>query len=73
MVKRFGPSCPQQRLVLPNGIDSQLEGYISNVTANLYEGLTADHEDCEAASRPQSLRYAKQFSIPRPDGQCGDT
>jgi hypothetical protein len=60
-------------MVLPAGIDSQLAGSISNVTASLYEGLTADHEDCEA---PLVLRRCLTLNSPllvRLDGQCRDT
>ncbi|KAI0296557.1 carotenoid ester lipase precursor [Multifurca ochricompacta] len=46
MVQKYGPSCPQQRLVLPRLHDTKLEGHIKNITARLYEGLTPDHEDC---------------------------
>jgi hypothetical protein len=47
-VHKFGPSCPQQRLDLPQGLNSQLERDISNIVANLYEDVTPDDEDCEA-------------------------
>lgn len=47
-VHKFGPSCPQQRLVLPQGLDSQLEKDVNNIVANLYEDVTTDSEDCEA-------------------------
>ncbi|KAI9458426.1 carotenoid ester lipase precursor [Lactarius psammicola] len=45
-VHKFGPSCPQQRMVLPTGLNSQLEKDISNIVATLYEDVTTDHEDC---------------------------
>ena len=48
-VHKFGPSCPQQRLVLPQGLNSQLQRDISNIVANLYEDVTPDDEDCEAS------------------------
>jgi hypothetical protein len=49
-VHKFGSSCPQQRLVLPQGLNSQLEKDISNIVSSLYEDVTIDSEDCEAPS-----------------------
>jgi hypothetical protein len=49
-VHKFGPSCPQQRLILPQGLNSQLEKDISNIVASMYEDVTTDSEDCEAPS-----------------------
>lgn len=46
-VQKFGKSCPQQRLVLPNGLDSQLVGNINNVVTKLYGDLTPEDEDCK--------------------------
>jgi acetylcholinesterase len=48
-VQAFGKSCPQQRLVLPNGLDSQLVADIGSVVSVLYDGLTPADEDCERA------------------------
>lgn len=45
-VHKFGSSCPQQRLVLPQGLNSQLEKDISNIVSSLYEDVTIDSEDC---------------------------
>jgi acetylcholinesterase len=45
-VQAFGKSCPQQRLVLPNGLDSQLVADIGSVVSVLYDGLTPADEDC---------------------------
>ncbi|KAI9454056.1 carotenoid ester lipase precursor [Lactarius psammicola] len=45
-VQEFGKSCPQQRLTLPNGLDSQLIENIGSVVNVLYEGLTPADEDC---------------------------
>lgn len=47
---KFGSSCPQQRLVLPQGLNSQLERDISNIVSSLYEDVTTDSEDCEVPS-----------------------
>ncbi|KAH9066827.1 carotenoid ester lipase precursor [Lactarius vividus] len=45
-VQEFGKSCPQQRLDLPNGLDSQLVKDIGSVVNVLYENLTPADEDC---------------------------
>ncbi|KAN0139659.1 Alpha/Beta hydrolase fold [Lactarius tabidus] len=45
-VQAFGKSCPQQRLVLPNGLDSKLVANIGSVVGVLYEDLTPADEDC---------------------------
>ena len=49
-VHRFGPSCPQQTLALPEVGHSQLETEIHNFVARLYEDVTTDNEDCEMFS-----------------------
>jgi acetylcholinesterase len=48
-VQAFGKSCPQQRLVLPNGLDSKLVANIGSVVGVLYEDLTPADEDCKGA------------------------
>ncbi|KAH9968419.1 carotenoid ester lipase precursor [Lactifluus volemus] len=42
----FGPSCPQQRLVLPPGLLPSLEKPIKEIISQLYEDVTTDSEDC---------------------------
>lgn len=49
-VHKFGSSCPQQRLELPQGLHSQLVKDINNIVATMYEDVTTDSEDCEAPS-----------------------
>lgn len=48
-VQAFGKSCPQQRLVLPNGLDSKLVADIGSVVSVLYDNLTPADEDCKGA------------------------
>ncbi|KAH8991715.1 carotenoid ester lipase precursor [Lactarius akahatsu] len=45
-VHKFGPSCPQQRMILPTGLNTQLEKDISKIVATMYEDVTTDNEDC---------------------------
>lgn len=45
-VHKFGSSCPQQRLELPQGLHSQLVKDINNIVATMYEDVTTDSEDC---------------------------
>ncbi|KAH9983658.1 carotenoid ester lipase precursor [Russula vinacea] len=45
-VHKFGPSCPQQRMGLPQGLNSSLEKDVSDIFATLYEKVTLDSEDC---------------------------
>jgi hypothetical protein len=63
-VRSYGNACPQQRLVLPNGLGSQLGHDINEVIASLYDALRPTDEDCEypaslsRASRPEDfLRF----------------
>ncbi len=37
-------------MILPTGLNSQLEKDISKIVATLYEDVTTDHEDCEVPS-----------------------
>lgn len=55
-VQAFGKSCPQQRLVLPNGLDSKLVADIGSVVSVLYEDLTPADEDCKGATVPLIIR-----------------
>lgn len=48
-VHRFGPSCPQQRMVIPQGLNTRLEKDVSNIIASLYEDVTVDNEDCKSS------------------------
>ncbi|KAH8982264.1 carotenoid ester lipase precursor [Lactarius akahatsu] len=45
-VQEYGKSCPQQRLDLPNGLDSQLVKDVSSVVNVLLDKLTPQDEDC---------------------------
>lgn len=62
-VRRFGPSCPQQRMVIPQGLGTRLEKDVSDIIARLYEDVTVDNEDCltinvfapYGATRPSNL------------------
>ncbi|KAI9436916.1 carotenoid ester lipase precursor [Lactarius indigo] len=45
-VQEYGKSCPQQRLILPNGLDSQLVKNLGNILNLFYEALTPADEDC---------------------------
>jgi acetylcholinesterase len=45
-VRSYGNACPQQRLVLPNGLGSQLGHDINEVIASLYDALRPTDEDC---------------------------
>ncbi|KAI0296558.1 carotenoid ester lipase precursor [Multifurca ochricompacta] len=45
-VHKFGPSCPQQRLILPIGLNTGLEKDVSSIVTSLYEDVTTDSEDC---------------------------
>ena len=47
-VHRFGPSCPQQRMVIPQ-MDARLEKDVTNIVAMLYESVTVDNEDCKSS------------------------
>ncbi len=47
-VHKFGPSCPQQRMVIPQGLNTQLEQDVSKIVQAFYEDVTTDGEDCEA-------------------------
>ena len=47
---RFGSSCPQQRMVLPQGLDPQLEKHVDDIVSRMYEDVTPDSEDCEPSS-----------------------
>jgi acetylcholinesterase len=44
--RKFGPSCPQQRMLLPRGLNTRLEKDVSDIFAKLYEKITVDNEDC---------------------------
>ncbi|KAH9034581.1 carotenoid ester lipase precursor [Lactarius pseudohatsudake] len=45
-VHKFGPSCPQQRMIFPTGLNTQMEKDISKIVATMYEDVTTDNEDC---------------------------
>jgi acetylcholinesterase len=45
---RYGPSCPQQRMLLPQGMDSRLSKDVNDIVARMYETVTVDNEDCES-------------------------
>ena len=47
-VHRFGSSCPQQRMVIPQ-LDARLEKDLTELVALMYENLTEDNEDCECS------------------------
>ncbi|KAI0265668.1 carotenoid ester lipase precursor [Gloeopeniophorella convolvens] len=46
IAQKFGKSCPQQRLILPNGLDSRLVADVSSVVGIMYADITPDDEDC---------------------------
>ncbi|KAI9442989.1 Alpha/Beta hydrolase protein [Lactarius indigo] len=46
-VQEYGKSCPQQRLDLPNGLDSKLVKDVSSVVNVLLDSLTPADEDCK--------------------------
>ena len=52
----FGPSCPQQRLVIPQGLNAQLQRAVRNIVGMLYEDVTVDNEDCKSSSLLYVLR-----------------
>jgi len=45
-VHRFGSSCPQQRMVIPQELNTRLQKDVSDIVAMLYEDVTVDNEDC---------------------------
>jgi hypothetical protein len=49
-VHKFGPSCPQQRMLIPQGLNTRLEKDISDIVARMYEDVTVDNEDCKILS-----------------------
>lgn len=46
---KYGPSCPQQRMLLPQGLDTRLEKDVNNIVAMMYEAVTEDSEDCKVS------------------------
>jgi hypothetical protein len=44
---KFGSSCPQQRMTLPEGLDPRLAKDVNDIVARLYEDVTPDSEDCK--------------------------
>lgn len=55
-VHRFGPSCPQQRMVIPQGLGIRLEKDVADFIARMYENVTVDNEDCKSSGIPYVLR-----------------
>jgi hypothetical protein len=51
-VQSYGNACPQQSLVLPNGLDSILVNNINQVVTTMYDKLRPTDEDCECHVRP---------------------
>ena len=45
--QKFGDSCPQQKITLPNGLDLRLVKNIGTVVNKMYEGITPSSEDCK--------------------------
>jgi hypothetical protein len=45
--QKFGLSCPQQALTLPNGLNSRLVKDIGSVVNKMYEGISPSSEDCK--------------------------
>ncbi|KAH9167333.1 carotenoid ester lipase precursor [Lactarius sanguifluus] len=64
-VQEFGKSCPQQRLDLPNGLDSQLVKNIGGVVNVLYENLTPADEDCLTINvvKPSSATHGSKLPV----------
>lgn len=54
-VHRFGSSCPQQRMTLPEGLGIRLEKDVSKIVSMLYEDVTIDNEDCKIISLSLSV------------------
>jgi hypothetical protein len=46
-VQSYGNACPQQLLVLPNGLDFNLVNDINHVVTGMYDNLKPTDEDCE--------------------------
>ncbi|KAI0265669.1 carotenoid ester lipase precursor [Gloeopeniophorella convolvens] len=44
--QKYGRSCPQQLMTLPDGLDLQLVKDASEAVGRMYEGVTPDDEDC---------------------------
>ncbi|KAI0306653.1 Alpha/Beta hydrolase protein [Multifurca ochricompacta] len=63
--QKFGKSCPQQQLTLPNGLNSQLIHDIGNVVGKLYDGITPDDEDCLTINvvRPAGTRPGTKLPV----------
>lgn len=55
-VHRFGSSCPQQRMVIPQGLNTRLEKDVSDIVAMMYEDVTEDNEDCKSSGLLYVLR-----------------
>jgi carboxylesterase type B len=64
---KYGPSCPQQRMLLPQGLDTRLEKDVNNIIAMMYEAVTEDSEDCK--SPVLVYECAEHISIVRLDDQ----
>ncbi|KAH9073429.1 carotenoid ester lipase precursor [Lactarius deliciosus] len=63
--QEFGKSCPQQRLDLPNGLDSQLVKDVSGLVNILLDQLTPQDEDCLTINvvKPSSATSASKLPV----------
>ncbi|KAH9026413.1 carotenoid ester lipase precursor [Lactarius hengduanensis] len=64
-VQEYGKSCPQQRLDLPNGMDSQLVKDVSGLVNVLLNKLTPQDEDCLTINvvKPSSATPASKLPV----------
>jgi hypothetical protein len=46
---KYGHSCPQQRMVIPQGLNKRLEKDVSAILALLNDDVTVDNEDCKSS------------------------
>jgi len=45
---KYGPSCPQHRMLLPQGLNARLAKDVNNLIAMMYDYVTEDSEDCKS-------------------------
>jgi carboxylesterase type B len=64
---KYGSSCPQHRMLLPQGLNVRLAKDVNNIIAMMYEDVTPDSEDCKSPILVDE--HAEHFSIVRLDGQ----
>ena len=66
---KYGASCPQHRMLLPQGLNVRLAKDVNNIIAMMYEDVTPDSEDCKSLRVIFVYGHAEHVSIVRLDDQ----